>query len=41
MHTVSGLLVSPQANGVFLSLSFKEAVEQAITEKASTFTALE
>ena len=38
--TVSGLLVSPQANGVFLSLSFKEAVEQAITEKASTFTAL-
>ena len=38
--TVSGLLVSPQSNGVFLSLSFKEAVEQAITEKASTFTAL-
>lgn len=38
--TVSGLLVSPQANGVFLSLSFKEAVEQAITENASTFTAL-
>lgn len=38
--TVSGLLVSPQANGIFLSLSFKEAVEQAITEKASTFTAL-
>ena len=38
--TVSGLLVSPQANGVFLSLSFTEAVEQAITEKASTFTAL-
>ena len=38
--TVSGLLVSPQANGVFLSLSFKEEVEQAITEKASTFTAL-
>ena len=38
--TVSGLLVSPQANGVFLSLSFKEAVEQAITEKTSTFTAL-
>ena len=38
--TVSGLLVSPQANGVFLSLSFKEAVEQAIIEKASTFTAL-
>ena len=38
--TVSGLLVSPQANGVFLSLSFKEAVEQAITEKAYTFTAL-
>ena len=38
--TVSGLLVSPQANGVFLSLSFKETVEQAITEKASTFTAL-
>ena len=38
--TVSGLLVSPQANGAFLSLSFKEAVEQAITEKASTFTAL-
>lgn len=38
--TVSGLLVSPQANCVFLSLSFKEAVEQAITEKASTFTAL-
>ena len=38
--TVSGLLVSSQANGVFLSLSFKEAVEQAITEKASTFTAL-
>lgn len=38
--TVSDLLVSPQANGVFLSLSFKEAVEQAITEKASTFTAL-
>ena len=38
--TVSGLLVSPQANGVFLPLSFKEAVEQAITEKASTFTAL-
>ena len=38
--TVSGLLVSPQANGVFLSLDFKEAVEQAITEKASTFTAL-
>ena len=38
--TVSGLLVSPQANGVFLSLSFKEAGEQAITEKASTFTAL-
>ena len=38
--TVSGLLVSPPANGVFLSLSFKVAVEQAITEKASTFTAL-
>ena len=38
--TVSGLLVSPQTNGIFLSLSFKEAVEQAITEKASTFTAL-
>lgn len=38
--TVSSLLVSPQANGVFLSLSFKEAVEQAIAEKASTFTAL-
>ena len=38
--TVSGLLVSPQANGVFLSLSFKEAVEQAIADKASTFTAV-
>lgn len=38
--TVSNLLVSPQANGVFLSLSFKEAVEQAIADKASTFTAV-
>ena len=37
--TVSNLLVSPQAKGVFLSLSFKEAVEQAIADKASTFTA--
>ena len=36
--TVSNLLVSPQAKGVFLSLSFKEAVEQAIADKASTFT---
>ena len=34
------LLVSPQAKGVFLSLSFKEAVEQAIADKASTFTAV-
>ena len=32
--TVSNLLVSPQAKGVFLSLSFKEAVEQAIADKA-------
>ena len=38
--TVSNLLVSPQANGVFLSLSFKEAVEEAIADKASTFTAI-
>ena len=38
--TVSNLLVSPQANGVFLSLSFKEAVEQAIADKATTFTAI-
>ena len=38
--TVSNLLVSPQAKGVFLSLSFKEAVEQAISDKASTFTAV-
>lgn len=38
--TVSNLLVSPQAKGVFLSLSFKEAVEQAIADKASTFTAV-
>ena len=38
--TVSNLLVSPQAKGVFISLSFKEAVEQAIADKASTFTAI-
>lgn len=38
--TISNLLVSPQANGVFLSLSFKEAVEQAIADKATTFTAM-
>ena len=38
--TISNLLVSPQANGVFLSLSFKEAVEQAIADKATTFTAI-
>lgn len=38
--TVSNLLVSPQAKGVFLSLSFKEAVEQAIADKASIFTAV-
>ena len=38
--TVSNLLVSPQAKGVFLSLSFKEAVEQAIADKATTFTAI-
>ena len=38
--TVSNLLVSPQEKGVFLSLSFKEAVEQAIADKASTFTAV-
>ena len=38
--TVSNLQVSPQAQGVFLSLSFKEAVEQAIADKASTFTAV-
>lgn len=38
--TVSNLLVSPQTKGVFLSLSFKEAVEQAIADKASTFTAI-
>ena len=38
--TVSNLLGSPQAKGVFLSLSFKEAVEQAIADKASTFTAV-
>ena len=38
--TVSNLLVSPHAKGVFLSLSFKEAVEQAIADKASTFTAV-
>ena len=38
--TISNLLVSPQAKGVFLSLSFKEAVEQAIADKASTFTAI-
>ena len=38
--TVSNLLVSPQAKGVFLSLSFKEAVEQAIADKDSTFTAV-
>ena len=38
--TVSNLLVSPQAKGVFLSLSFKEAVEQAIADKSSTFTAV-
>ena len=38
--TVSNLLVSPQAKVVFLSLSFKEAVEQAIADKASTFTAV-
>lgn len=38
--TISNLLVSPQANGVFLSLSFKEAVEQAIADKVTTFTAM-
>ena len=38
--TVSTLMVSPQTKGSFLSLSFKEAVEKAILEKASTFTAL-
>lgn len=38
--TISNLLVSPQANGIFLSLSFKEAVEQAIADKATTFTAI-
>ncbi|MDO5135912.1 MAG: ABC transporter permease [Eubacteriales bacterium] len=38
--TVSTLLVSPQTPGSFFSLSFKESVEKAIGEKASTFTAL-
>ena len=38
--TISTLLVSPQTPGIFLSLSFKESVEQAIKEKASTFTAV-
>ena len=37
--TVSGLLVSPQTSGSFLSLEFKEAVERAIAENASEFTA--
>lgn len=41
MHaTVSSLMVSPQTKGSFLSLDFKEAVEKAILEKASTFTAV-
>ncbi|MDO5134885.1 MAG: ABC transporter permease [Eubacteriales bacterium] len=38
--TVSTLLVSPQTPGIFLSLPFKESVEKAIGEKASTFTAV-
>lgn len=38
--TVSRLLVSPQTPGSFLSLKFKEAVEQAIAENAATFTAV-
>ena len=38
--TVSTLLVSPQISGVFLSLEFKEAVERAIAEGASGFTAV-
>lgn len=38
--TLSTLLVSPQTPGVFLSLDFKEAVEQAIIDKTATFTAI-
>lgn len=38
--TISSLLVSPQTAGSFLSLPFKEAVEEAIHEKADTFTAM-
>lgn len=38
--TISSLLVSPQTAGSFLSLPFKEAVEEAILEKADTFTAI-
>lgn len=38
--TISDLLVSPQTAGSFLSLSFKEAVEEAIAENVSEFTAL-
>ena len=38
--TVSTLLVSPQISGAFLSLEFKEAVERAIAEEASGFTAV-
>ena len=36
--TVSRLIVSPQVSGMFLPLEFKEAVEQAIEEKADSFT---
>lgn len=36
--TVSRLIVSPQVSGTFLPLEFKEAVEQAIEEKADSFT---
>ena len=39
--TISDLLVSPQTTGSFLTLDFKEAVEQAILAKADTFTAVD
>lgn len=38
--TISDLLVSPQTSGAFLTLEFKEAVEEAILTNAETFTAL-
>lgn len=39
--TISDLLVSPQTTGSFLTLDFKEAVEQAILAKADTFTSVD